>query len=450
MKKLLLINPVGRRSGYLKSRFSTFSPLGLAYVAAVTPSHWKVKIIDENFETFKFEDADLVGITAFTSNINRGYEIAQLYRKRKIKVIMGGIHASMIPDEVMRYTDSVIVGEVEGVWQKAIKDFENDKLSSKYIGPKIDLEHFKIIPRRDLLHPNYLWQSVQTSRGCPFNCEFCSVSRYLGKTYRCRKAEDVLEELKGIDSKYIFFTDDNLVGYNTVSIARAKQLFKGMIKYNLNKKWWMQTSINSADDEEVVELAAKAGCMFVFIGFETTSLDTLKGMKKGVNIKTGVNNYRRVVDTFHKYGIGVLGAFIIGNDYETPEYYKELANFIIQSNIDMMQLSILTPLPGTNLMEQLQKEDRLVYRNFPQDWDKYRFSYVVHLPHEIEERTIYIGDNYIKKQLYSFPAFPIRLFKSLFFLKSFEKFYAVYKFNQALKTSWQNAQYYDSYPKMFE
>jgi len=450
MKKLLLINPVGRRSGYLKSRFSTFSPLGLAYVAAVTPSDWKVKIIDENFETFEFEEADLVGITAFTSNINRGYEIAQLYRKRKIKVIMGGIHASMIPDEVMRYTDSVIVGEVEGIWQKAIKDFENNKLSSKYIGPKIDLEHFKIIPRRDLLHSNYLWQSVQTSRGCPFNCEFCSVSRYLGKTYRCRKAEDVLEELKGIDSKYIFFTDDNLIGYNTDSIARAKQLFKGMIKYNLNKKWWMQTSINSADDEEVVELAAKAGCMFVFIGFETISLDTLKGMKKGVNIKTGVNNYRRVVDTFHKYGIGVLGAFIIGNDYETPEYYKQLANFIIQSNIDMMQLSILTPLPGTNLMEQLQEEDRLVYRKFPQDWDKYRFSYVVHLPHEIDERTIYIGDNYIKKRLYTFPAFPIRLFKSLFYLKSLEKIYAVYKFNQALKTSWQNAQYYDSYPKNFE
>jgi radical SAM superfamily enzyme YgiQ (UPF0313 family) len=450
MKKLLLINPVGRRSGYLKSRFSTFSPLGLAYVAAVTPSHWKVKIIDENFETFEFEEADLVGITAFTSNINRSYEIAQLYRKRKIKVIMGGIHASMIPDEVMRYTDSVIVGEVEGIWQKAIKDFENNNLSSKYIGPKIDLEHFKIIPRRDLLHSNYLWQSVQTSRGCPFNCEFCSVSRYLGRTYRCRKAEDVLEELKGIDSKYIFFTDDNLIGYNTDSIARAKQLFKGMITCDLNKKWWMQTSINSADDEEVVELAAKAGCMFVFIGFETISLDTLKGMKKGVNIKTGVNNYRRVVDTFHKYGIGVLGAFIIGNDYETPEYYKELANFIIQSNIDMMQLSILTPLPGTNLMRKLLEEDRLVYRNFPQDWDKYRFSYVVHHPHEIDERTIYIGDNYIKKRLYSFPTFSFRLFKSLFYLKNLEKIYAVYKFNQALKTSWQNAQYYDSYPKNFE
>ena len=204
------------------------------------------------------------------------------------------------------------------------------------------------------------------------------------------------------------------------------------------------------DDEEVVELAAKAGCMFVFIGFETISLDTLKGMKKGVNIKTGVNNYRRVVDTFHKYGIGVLGAFIIGNDYETPEYYKELANFIIQSNIDMMQLSILTPLPGTNLMRKLLEEDRLVYRNFPQDWDKYRFSYVVHHPHEIDERTIYIGDNYIKKRLYSFPTFSFRLFKSLFYLKNLEKIYAVYKFNQALKTSWQNAQYYDSYPKNFE
>ena len=450
MKKLLLINPVGRRTGYLKSRFSTFSPLGLAYVAAVTPSDWHIKVIDENFETFEFEEADLVGITAFTSNINRGYEIANLYRKRKTKVVMGGIHASMIPEEVMKYTDSVVIGEVEGIWQKVIKDFENNNLSPKYIGPKIDFEHFKIIPRRDLLHSNYLWQSVQTSRGCPFKCEFCSVSRYLGETYRCRNAEDVLEEIKGINSKYIFFTDDNLIGYNTDSISRAKQLFKGMIKYDLNKRWWMQASINSADDEEVIELAAKAGCMFVFVGFETISLKTLKGMKKGVNIKTGVNNYRRVVDTFHKYGIGILGGFIIGNDYETPEYYKQLSNFIIQSNIDMIQLSILTPLPGTKLMEHLKEENRLVYRKFPQDWDKFRFSYVVYLPHEIDERTIYIGDNYIKKRLYNFPTFPIRLFKSFFYLKNFEKFFAVYKLNQALKTSWQNAQYYNTYPKIFE
>jgi len=447
MKKLLLINPVGRKSGYLMSKYSTFPPLGLAYVAAVTPSDWTVKIIDENFEPFTHEAADLVAITAFTSNVNRAYKIASGYRKQGTKVIMGGIHTSMIPDEVMEYADSVIVGEVEGIWGKVISDFENNRLAGKYVAPRVDLGDYKIIPRRELLHPDYLWKSVQTSRGCPFNCHFCSVSRYLGTQYRFRRAEDVLNELKSIEEPYIAFVDDNLIGYSPENIARARELFNGMIEQSLNKKWWMQTSINAADDEEVLRLAAKAGCMFVFIGFETISLNSLKNMKKGVNMKTGVANYKRVVDTFHKYGIGVFGAFIIGNDHETAKYYEELADYLVKSGIDMFQISILTPLPGTDLMDQMQAEERLIYKDFPCDWDKYRFSYVVHTPIESEIDRIYMADNYIKKRIYAFPTYPIRLFKSLLNLRSLKKFYAVYMMNRALKMSWENAHYYNKYPK---
>ena len=446
MKKLLLINPVGRSSGYLLSKFSTFSPLGLAYVGAVTPSNWEVKIIDENFEKFEFEEADLIGITAFTSNINRAYEIARIYQKQKIKVIMGGIHVSMLPDEAMQYADTVVIGEVEGVWKQVINDFENNCLSPKYIGPRLDLNRFTVKPRRNLLHPNYLWHSVQTSRGCPFNCYFCSVSRYLGKEYRQRRAEDVLDELKELKGKYIAFVDDNLIGYSSESKSRATELFKGMIQQGLSKKWWMQASINVADDEQVVSLAAQAGCMFVFIGFETINSRSLKEMKKGVNLKIGVENYNKVVDTFHKYGIGVFGAFIIGNDYESPKCYRELAEYLVRSNIDIIQISILTPLPGTILMEQLQKEDRLVYQDFPQDWDKYRLSYMVHQPQVGKAETIYTGDNYIKNRIYSFPVYQYRILKSLYNLKNLNNFYASYKFNQALKKSWQNSHYYLKYP----
>jgi len=446
MKKLLLINPVGRSSGYLLSKFSTFSPLGLAYVGAVTPSNWEVKIIDENFEKFEFEEADLIGITAFTSSINRAYEIARIYQKQKIKVIMGGIHVSMLPDEAMQYADTVVIGEVEGVWKQVINDFENNCLSPKYIGPRLDLNRFTVKPRRNLLHPNYLWHSVQTSRGCPFNCYFCSVSRYLGKEYRQRRAEDVLDELKELKGKNIAFVDDNLIGYSSESKSRAMELFKGMIQQGLSKKWWMQASINVADDEQVVSLAAQAGCMFVFIGFETINSRSLKEMKKGVNLKIGVKNYNKVVDTFHKYGIGVFGAFIIGNDYESPKYYRELAEYLVRSNIDIIQISILTPLPGTILMEQLQKEDRLVYQDFPQDWDKYRLSYMVHQPQVGKAETIYTGDNYIKNRIYSFPVYQYRIIKSLYNLKNLNNFYASYKFNKALKKSWQNSHYYLKYP----
>jgi radical SAM superfamily enzyme YgiQ (UPF0313 family) len=450
MKKLLLINPVGIKSGTLLSKFSTFPPLNLAYVAAVTPSSWEVKILDENFEQFDFEEADLVGITAFTSNISRAYEIARKYTNAKIKVVMGGIHASMLPDEALNYANSVVIGEAEDIWGKVIKDFENKCLSPIYRGPRIDLGCYKIKPRRDLLHPGYLWHSVQTSRGCPFNCHFCSVSKYLGNEYRQRTANDVLAELEEIEGKLIFFSDDNLIGYNAASKNRATDLFKGMITRSMKKRWWMQSSINLGEDERLIDLAAQSGCMCVFIGFETISVEHLKGMKKEINLKIGVENYKKVVDLFHKYGIAVLGAFIIGNDQESPEYYKALADFIIRSGIDIVQITILTPLPGTMLMKQLQKEGRLIHENFPEDWDKYRFSYVVHEPKGVSPDIIYTGNNYIKNTIYRFPTYPYRLLRSFINLKNLPSFYSSFKANQGYKKGWLNSHYFNKYPNSFD
>jgi radical SAM superfamily enzyme YgiQ (UPF0313 family) len=445
MKKLLLINPVGRRSGFLLSKFSTFPPLSLAYVAAMTPENWEVKILDENFDKFEFEEADLVAITAFTSNITRAYEIAGIYRERNIKVIIGGIHASMLPDEALQYANSVLVGEAEGIWDKVISDFENNSLQERYVGPQIDLTNFDVIPRHDLLHPGYFWHSVQTSRGCPFDCHFCSVSRHMGKRYRQRSAVDVLEELESINGEYITFVDDNLIGYTEESRKRAAEIFTGMIDRGLGKKWWMQTSINAAEDERVIELAAKSGCMFVFIGFETLKNNMLKDMNKGINLKTGVDNYKKVIDTFHKYGIAVLGAFIVGNDHESSCYYKELADFLVKSGVDMVQISVLTPLPGTQLMEEYKRAGRIIYEDLPKDWDKYRFSYMVHLPEGISEANVYMGNNYLKKRIYSFPVYQYRLLRSLFKLKNLTNTYTVYKMNKALKTSWLHSHYNKKY-----
>ena len=442
MPKLILINPVGQRSGLLMSRVSRFAPLGLAYVAALTPSLWTVEIKDENFDPFTFSEADLVGITAFTSNINRAYEIAQIYRDRGIKVVLGGIHASMMPEEAISYVDTVLTGEAEGVWPQVIKDFEDGNLKQTYHGPHIDMVQTRVRPRRDLLHPDYLWQSVQTSRGCPFNCNFCSVTRYLGRDYRKRDVEDILDELSQIKSRYIAFVDDNLIGNQREDKARAKKLFKGMISRGLKKRWWMQTSINAAEDEELIKLAASAGCMFVFIGFETMDINTLKKMRKGVNIKLGVENYRQVAQRFQRHGIAVLGAFILGNDHESSSFFRKLARFLLSSHIDIFQITLLTPLPGTDLMDQLCMENRILYRDYPSDWDRYRFSYIVHQTEGVTSEVIYEGNNYIKKKLYSFPFYQLRLLRSLLHLKQLPNFYVVYKLNQAFKKGWKNAHYY--------
>jgi len=446
MRKLLLINPVNRKSGFLSSRATTFPPLSLAYVASLTPSDWHVKILDENFDDFEFEEADLVGITAFTSNINRAYEIAKIYKEKKITVIIGGIHASMLPDEALQYANTVVIGEAENIWKKIIHDFENNSLLQKYNGGIVDLTTTDIIPRRDLLHPDYFWQTIQTSRGCPLNCSFCSVSKYLGKQYRQRKADDVLKELEGIKNKYVTFLDDNLIGYGKESYKRAKTIFQGMIDRKLNKRWCMQTSINATEDEEVIKLAGQAGCMFALIGFESITNDSLTSYKKGVNIKVGVEHYKKVVDVFHKYGIAVLGAFIIGSDFETPAYYKKITEFLIKSGIDIFQIALLTPIPGTDFIEQLKNENRLLYTNYPSDWDNYRFSYIVHQLNGSTPELIYTADNYIKKNLYAFPTYPLRLIKAIFNIRKPATWLATYKMNEGYKKAWQNSHYYSKYP----
>jgi len=391
----------------------------------------------------------LVGISAFTSNINRAYEIARIYRKRGIKVVIGGIHASMLPDEALQYVDAVVIGEAEQIWAKVVEDFENNRLSGKYMGPRVDLTNNPVRPRRDLIDPRYVFHSIQTSRGCPFDCKFCTVSKYLGKEYRQRSAQEVLNELQEIEGEYLFFLDDNLIGHSRESIKRAKDIFSGMIKLGLNKKWWMQTSIDSTKDEEVLKLAAEAGCMFAFIGFETISELTLQGMQKGINLKIGVDNYKKVISSLHDHGIGVVGAFIIGNDHESPLYYRQLAKFLIHSGIDVVQMAILTPLPGTVFMGQMEKEDRLLYTNFPADWDKYRLSYVVRKPEGVAPETIYIGDNYVKNRIYSFPWNQYRILKSFLSMRNPRNFYAVYRFNKALKKSWQGSHYFRKYPVKF-
>jgi len=266
-KRLVLVNPVNPvRIGLTVNPSSRFPPLGLGIVAALTPQSWEVELVDENWAPFAYREADLVGITAFTASANRAYEIAALYKERDVPVVMGGIHASMCLEEALQFVDAVVIGEAEMVWPQVLTDAEAERLQRIYHGVWPDLASLPW-PRRDLFHPNYMFASVQTSRGCPMDCEFRSVTAFNGRRYRRRLPEEVLDELETIPQRMLFFVDDNIIGYGKESREQALALFRGMMERGLRKWWFCQASLNFADDEGCFIGRARQGARWSFWGW---------------------------------------------------------------------------------------------------------------------------------------------------------------------------------------
>lgn len=372
--KLVLINPVSEKmKHYTKS--AIIPPMGLGIIAALTPDDFEITLIDENFEIFEYVEADLVGITGFTSAANRAYEIARIYREKGVPVIMGGVHATVCADEVEGYVDSVVTGEAEYIWQEVIDDFVNfgdSGLKKRYTGTPVEPDDF-VVPRRDLYDERYLFDTVQTSRGCPLNCSFCSVSVINGRKYRQKSVDLIIKDLKSVSQDHIFFVDDNLLGYGDDSEKRAIVLFKKMVELKLKKKWLCQSSLNFANNKDVLYWAKKSGCNSVFLGLESPDKEELKSMNKGLNTNY---NYDIALKRINDYGISVLGAFIYGSDNETIESMYAKTDFIINSRVDITEVKIYTPLPSTELYKKMLKEKRLLYTDFPNDWDKYDLTKV--------------------------------------------------------------------------
>ncbi len=373
MKKLLLINPRNYlKSGLLNYEFSNFPPLGLGILATLTPDNWEIEIFDENFDDFQFIEADFVGFTAFTGNAYRAYQIADIYRKKGIPTIMGGIHVSMIPEEAEKFIDTVVTGEAESIWPTVINDFEHNRLQKRYTG--IRLKAHQLVPaRHDLFHRRYSVDTIQTTRGCPWRCEFCTVHAFNGTVYRQRPVDDVLDELEKTTKPLLFFVDDNLIGYSKRSMQRTIELLKGMKKRGIKKEWFTQASINFSENDEMLQLAHETGCRMVLIGVESEKIESLKETKKDLNQKIGIQNYSNIFKKIHSYGIAVLGTFIFGLDTDSKQDIQNRADFIINSNVDAFQTTVLTPFPGTGTYYKFLRENRIHYTNFPESWQRFRF-----------------------------------------------------------------------------
>lgn len=370
-KKLLLIKPpLWTNPGS--------PPLELGIVAALTPGHWEVEIIDTFFQSFKNKDADLVGLTATTPNVSSAYKISGYFRDKGIPTVLGGIHASLMPEEALQYVDTVVIGEAEAIWADVIADFENGKLKKKYLGKPTDLKQVPM-PRYDLFLPYYMAGRIETSRGCPFDCDFCYLSGYVSHQYRQRPLEDVLDELETIPQKLIYIVDNNLYGYGSKAAQRAIALFKGIINRGIRKNWNALVSINFCENQEVLEYAAKSGCGSVCIGVEAENPHALAEMNKTYNLKV-LDTYKDAFQRLKQHGISAQGAFIFGMDNDTPENVRQRCDFILNSGLDCAWIYFLTPFPGTPLLKKMLAEDRLLYTNFPGDWDHYNFWEVVYQP----------------------------------------------------------------------
>ena len=382
--RLCLINPANPLVAITKvkeshwNRYRVWKPLSLMVLAGLTPPEWEIVIVDENLCAPDYEAMprpDLVGITAFASQANRAYEVATHFQRLGVPVVIGGIHATMCIEEAMERVDSVITGEAEGLWPQVLEDARNGGLKRRYDGGLAKLDDVPLA-RHDLLPTGYACGAIQTTRGCPLNCTFCSVTAFNGAHYRLRPIPDIIREFQLIREKRVLVVDDNLIGTRPEHIARAKDLFRAMTQANLRKQWIAQASINFADDEELLVLAAKAGCGGVFIGFESPAPEGLLELGKKFNLLKG-RDFGAAVRRIQRHNILVVGSFIIGLDIDEPGIGKHIAEVASQYGVDNLNVLFLTPLPGTQLWDQMVSEGRIALDRFPEDWRYYTLTFPV-------------------------------------------------------------------------
>ncbi|MHB8455372.1 MAG: B12-binding domain-containing radical SAM protein [Acidiferrobacterales bacterium] len=390
MKKILLINPAHKGTLHSNIKVLAIPPLNLAMIASMTPDRYEVELVDEAVEDLDFDTpADLVGVTCMTPLAPRAYEIATRFRARGIPVVMGGIHASYMTEEALRFVDAVVVGEGDFIWPKLLEDFDNGKMQKVYSTcDQPDITNLPA-PRRDLLHGKYFVDTVQTGRGCPINCNFCSVTAFNGPRYRLRNIDSVIDEINSIKSKRIFIVDDNIVGAGMKYIRRTKELFDRL--QECGKEWGGQTCLNIVEHDDLLKSASRSGCRALLIGFESIDPVALNALHKPVNLRPSTKNFADAIKKIHDHGIAIVGCFIFGTDTQDKDVFRRTVDFALETEIDAIQMTLETPLPGTAFYRQMVAENRLLLNNFPNDWRHYTIFEPVFRMKNMSPREAYEG-----------------------------------------------------------
>ena len=404
--RIVLISPRGplyrHRTGIWKKSLR-YMPLTLTTLAALIPADIaaEVTLVDEGIADIDLEcEADLVGISAITGSAPRSYELADFFRRRGLPVVLGGVHPTLMPGEAAQHADSVVVGYAEETWPQLLRDFAAGRMAAGYRQrPDFNLDHAGSvpIPRRELL-PGHLYttrNTVEATRGCIHQCEFCVVPTAWGGPLQ-RPVGDVVAEIRQLGSRQVLFLDLNLIA----DINYAKELFSALIPLKIT--WGGLATMNIARDDELLDLAARSGCRGLLLGFESLSTGSLAETHKPFNSR---QDYYTVVQRLHERKIAIMACFVFGFDADNRDTFAETVDFIVTAGMDLPRYAILTPFPATPLFQRLKQEGRIL----TEDWSLYDGQHVVFQPRQLSPAELLRGTEWAWKQTYSFRSMARRL-----------------------------------------